>query len=175
MRLILWSDASYLSETKARSRAGGLHYLADNGDPASAPVNGAIDIISTIIPTVVSAASEAELAGLFINGQAAVSTRNTLSDLGYPQSATPMLTDNTTALGIANKTVRLKRSKAIDMRYHWVKDRVELGEYVVAWGPGCDNLGDYFTKTHPAAHYRRMCSTFVPDSSCNSTSTMHAT
>ena len=37
-----------------------------------------------------------------------------------------MITDNTTANGIANNTVRLKRSKAIDMRYHWVP---------VAWGP----------------------------------------
>ena len=28
MRLVIYSDASYLSETNARSRAGGLHYLS---------------------------------------------------------------------------------------------------------------------------------------------------
>ena len=161
MRLVVWSDASYLSESKSRSRAGGLHYLSSVSDPTSAPVNGAIEAVSTIIPTVVSAASEAELAGLFLNGQAAVSTRHTLADLGYPQDPTPLITDNTTALGIANRSVRLKRSKAIDMRYHWIRDRVDLGDYVVLWGPGADNLADYFTKTHPPAHYKSMRSHFV--------------
>ena len=163
MRLIIWSDASYLSESKARSRAGGLHYLSSAGDPATAPINGAIDVISVILPTVVSAASEAEYAGLFHNGQAAVSTINTLADLGYPQSATPIITDNTTAVGIANHTVRLKRSKAMDMRYHWIRDRVRQGYYQVTWGPGELNLADYFTKTHPSHHYRTMRSKFVGD------------
>ena len=161
MRLVVWSDASYLSESKSRSRAGGLHYLSSSGEPTSAPVNGAIEAISTIIPTVVSAASEAELAGLFLNGQAAVSTRHTLADLGYPQNATPIITDNTTAMGIANRTVRLKRSKAVDMRYHWIRDRADLGEYAILWGPGADNLADYFTKTHPPSHYQTMRSHYV--------------
>ena len=163
MRLIIHSDASYLSESNARSRAGGIHSLSSNGDPPQAPRNGAIDVVSSIIPTVVSAASEAEIAGLFINGQAAVAARNTLADLGYPQTATPMITDNTTANGIANNTVRLKRSKAIDMRYHWVRDRVQRGEYAVSWGPGTANDGDYFTKTHPASHCRAVRHHFVKD------------
>ena len=163
MRLIIHSDASYLSESNARSRAGGIHFLSTNGDPLQAPRNGAIDVISSIIPTVVSAASEAEIAALFINGQAAVAARNTLADLGYPQEATPMITDNTTANGIANNTVRLKRSKAIDMRYHWVRDRVQRGEYSVSWGPGVSNDGDFFTKIHPASHYRAVRQNFVKD------------
>ena len=163
MCLVLWSDSSYLSESDSRSRAGGIHYLTKNGDPIAAPPNGAIDAISTIIPTVVAAASEAEYAGLFINGQAAVSTRHTLEDLGYPQSATPIITDNTTAYGIANQTVRLKRSKAIDMRYNWIRDRVTNGDYTVLWGPGDHNLADYFTKTHPPHHYRSMRASFVRD------------
>ena len=163
MRLVLWSDGSYLSESLSRSRAGGYHYLTGTGDPLLEPANGAIEAISTIIPTVVSAASEAEYASLFLNGQAAVSTRQTLEDLGYPQPATPIITDNTTAYGIANRTVRLKRSKAIDMRYNWIRDRVTNGAFTILWGPGDSNLADYFTKTHPPHHYRSMRSTFVRD------------
>ena len=163
MRLVIWSDASYLSERNARSRAGGLHYLSSHGDPEKTAPNGAVEAISTIIPTVVSAASEAEIAGLFINGQAATSTRLTLLDMGYPQAASPIITDNTTALGFANNNVRLKRSKAIDMRYHWIKDRVERGEYTVLWGPGADNYADYFTKNHPAKHCRDIRSRYVGD------------
>jgi len=163
MRLVLWSDSSYLSESESRSRAGGHHYLTRNGDPTATPPNGPIDSISTIIPTVVSAVSEAEYAALFLNGQAAVSTRQTLEDLGYPQSATPIITDNTTAYGIANRTLKLKRSKAIYMRYNWIRDRVTNGAYIVHWGPGDFNLADYFTKTHPPHYYRSMRATFVRD------------
>ncbi len=153
MRLILWSDASYLSESNARSRAGGLHYLSDPGLPDIVPINGAIDIISTIIPTVVSSVAEAELASLFLNAQQAMATCTTLSDLGYTQTATPIITDNTTAKGIADQSVRLKRSKAIDMRYFWITDRVKQGQFAIHWGPGTANLADYFTKIHPPKTY----------------------
>ena len=165
MRLVIWSDASYLSESNARSRAGGMHYLTSQGDPIAAKPNGAVEVISSIIPTVCSASSEAETAGLFINGQAGVPTRLTLTDLGYPQPATPIISDNTTAIGFANNSVRLKRSKAIDMRYHWIRDRVARGEYSVAWGPGAENFADYFTKNHPAKHCREIRSRYVGDKS----------
>jgi len=165
MRLILWSDASYLSESNARSRAGGLHYLSDPGLPDIVPINGAIDIISTIIPTVVSSVAEAELASLFLNAQQAMATCTTLSDLGYTQTATPIITDNTTAKGIADQSVRLKRSKAIDMRYFWITDRVKQGQFAIHWGPGTANLADYFTKTHPPKTYLDKRSTFLGPSS----------
>ena len=164
MKLIVWSDASYLSETSARSRAGGLHYCSTTcAPPTQAPVNGAIDVLSAIIPTVVASASEAELAALFLNGQTAIATRNTLADLGYPQAPTPLITDNSTASGLANNSIRLKRSKSIDMRYHWVRDRVKHGDFTVTWGPGPANLADYFTKIHPPRHFRALRSTYVTD------------
>jgi hypothetical protein len=48
--------------------------------------------------------------------------------LGYSQrSATPMLCDNLCVVGIVNNTLKAKRSKTIDMRYHWVRDRIRLG------------------------------------------------
>ena len=79
MRLVAHSDASYLSETRSRSRAGGLLYLSNNNDSKPALVNGAIDCISSIIPSVVSSAFEAEYAALFITAQAAAGIRNSLT------------------------------------------------------------------------------------------------
>lgn len=161
MRLILWSDGSYLSEPKARSRAGGVHYLTSTGQPDEAPINGAIDILSTIIPTVVASATEAELASLFLNAQLGMASRATLSDLGYVQDATPIITDSTTAKGIADQSVRIKRSKAIDMRYFWIKDRVKQGHFSIHWGPGALNLADYFSKTHPIQVYLAKRASFL--------------
>jgi hypothetical protein len=47
-------------------------------------------------------------------------TQNCLEKLGHPQPQTPLKTDNTTAVGIANDTVKQKHSKAIDMQFYWI-------------------------------------------------------
>ena len=64
------SDASYLSETNARSRAGG-HFFMSNDD--AIPSNsGAILTISQIINAVMSSAAEAEIGALYINCKEAI-------------------------------------------------------------------------------------------------------
>ncbi len=64
MVLAMHSDASYLSEPKTSSRADGHFFLSDNtGIPAN---NGAILNIAHIIKHVMSLATEAELAALYI-------------------------------------------------------------------------------------------------------------
>jgi hypothetical protein len=45
--------------------------------------------------------------------------------MGHPQLATPIQTDNECAPGIVNNTVKQRRSKAIEMRFYWIKDRVK--------------------------------------------------
>jgi hypothetical protein len=72
-----------------------------------------------------------------------------------------METDNTTATGNINGTIKQKRTKAMDMRLYWIKDRVKQGQYVVYWGPGYQNLADYFTKHHLAAHHKRMREIYI--------------
>ena len=63
MILAVHSDASYLSEPKARSRAGGHFFLSAAVD--APPNNGAILNIAHIIKHVMASATEAELAPLY--------------------------------------------------------------------------------------------------------------
>jgi Reverse transcriptase (RNA-dependent DNA polymerase) len=167
MILHVESDASYLSETKARSRAAGYHYLSSHQDPnpngehSEPPINGAITIISQIMKEVLSSAAEAELAALFYNCKEACSLRTTLEEMGYPQPPTPVVTDNSTAVGIANDTVKQRRSKAIDMRFYWVADRVKQNQFLIYWKKGSRNRADYFSKHHSAAHHKDMRDTFL--------------
>jgi hypothetical protein len=73
MKLGIHSDASYLLEPKARSRAGGRMFMAGLEE---IPINnGAVLNISQIIKAVVSSTAEAELGALFINTKTAVSKR----------------------------------------------------------------------------------------------------
>ena len=151
MKLVCHSDGSYLSESEARSRAGGILFLGDCADNA-AP-NAPICFISVIIPTVVASATEAEYAAAFLVGQAATSIIHTLTDLGYPQSETEIFCDNVCAVGIAQNTLQIKRAKTIDMRYHWLRDQVHQKKLKVIWKAGKLNLADFFTKAHPVHHH----------------------
>jgi hypothetical protein len=89
--------------------------------------------------------------------------RTTLIKMGHPQPPTPVQTDNATASGISNGTVRQRKSKAMDMRFywHWVQDRVRQGQFNVYWQPGWTNLGNYFTKHHLTTHHRAIRLTYL--------------
>ena len=83
--------------------------------------------------------------------------------MGHPQAPTTLVTDNSTAAGIANDTVKQRRSKAMDMRYYWIRDRVRQGQFQVKWHPGETNLADYPTKHHPPSHHREIRHKFMID------------
>ena len=163
MILTIDSDAAYLVAPQARSRAGGFHYL---GNKDGTLFNGSIAVIARIIKNVMASAAEAEVGALYLNAQAAVPLRTTLNELGHPQPATPIKTDNSTADGILNGTIKQQRSKAIDMRFYWLKDRAEQGQFKIYWAPGEENWADYFTKHHSATHHKTLRPVYLkePDS-----------
>ena len=74
---------------------------------------------------VMASAAEAEMGGPLTNGQEAVILRTNLEELGHPQPPTPIKTDNSTASGIAKKSIRQRRAGSMDMRFYWVRDRVQ--------------------------------------------------
>ena len=154
MILHIQSDASYLSRPGARSVAGGVFYVGNTDQPTV--INGVIHAISSIIPAVVASVAEAEYAALFLNGQEAASLRDTLTALGYPQPATVILCDNKCAQGIATDTVKPKRTKSVDMKSHWIRDRIRQGQFIVLWRKGADNLADFFTKPLPVHQHQRL-------------------
>jgi hypothetical protein len=136
MILYIHSDASHLSERKAKSRAGGFFYMGNSADTANKLTNGAILIISTVLKHVMSSAAEAEIWAVFIDAKEGAVLSTTLEELGHPHPPTSLETDNTTATGYNNGTIKQKRTKAMDMRFYWIKDRVKQGQFNVYWGPG---------------------------------------
>jgi hypothetical protein len=45
--------------------------------------------------------------------------------------------------------------------FFWITDRVKQGQFNVYWGPGYQNLADYFTKHHSPAHHKRMREIYI--------------
>ncbi len=155
MILNIHSDASYLSEPKARSRLGGTFFMGTspkNGLPIQ--LNGPILALANICKFVVASAAEAKLGALFYNCQDGTILRLTLEELGHPQPATPVHCDNSMAVSIANDTVKKQRSRAMEKSFFWITDQVELGNFNVTWHPGQENLADYFTKHFDARHHQ---------------------
>jgi hypothetical protein len=161
MILKIHSDASYLSEAKARSRSGGHFYMGDQLSSQTELPNGPILTKSTIMKNVMGAAAEAECGALYDNAKEAVPLRTTLEEMGHKQPPTPIQVDNSTTNGFANRQIKQKRSKAMDMRFYWIQDRVSQKQFQVYWRPGHTNLADYFTKHHAPAHHRRIRSTYL--------------
>lgn len=161
--MILWihSDAAFLTEWKARSRTAGIFYLGFSG--IDDPINGVLDAQSVIMKNVVPSVAEAEYGSIFANAQYGIPLRNMLADFGYPQPPTIIVTDNACAMGIANKTLKARRSKSMDVRFHWIQDQIKLRNYQVVWRPGSQNLADFVSKIHPPSHNEAMCDTLLTD------------
>ena len=159
MTLAVHSDASYLNETNARSRAGGHFFLSNNNDVPTN--NGAIFNIAHIIQHVMSSATEAELAALYIMAREAVYIRIILEEMGHKQPPTPIQTDNAMAEGVINKKVQPKRTKAMDMRFHWLRDRECQEQFRFYWRPGKMNYADYWTKHHAPKHHKHIRRDFL--------------
>jgi hypothetical protein len=161
MILTVYVDASYPSRSNARSVVGCIFFLGNQNQPTR--VNGTISTISTIIPCVVASAGEAEYAALFTGSQHATGLRTILAELGYPQPPTTILCDNTTAIGLANDNIKMKRSKAIDMRFHWIRDRVRQNQFYLVYIPTKENTADYMTKNLPKELHDRFIFYLVRD------------
>ena len=103
MQLCGHTDASYLSVSKAHSRAAADFYLStddgallppDHESKLPALPNGAVHVMSTVMQLVLSSATEAEVGATLYGCQYSIPLRNTLADLGHFQVATLIITDN---------------------------------------------------------------------------------
>ena len=170
MHLWVHTDSSYLNEPKARSRGAGFFFLTNKPslpikpDDPTPPLNGPILVNSKVIDAVMSSAQEAETGMGYLNAKDACEHRLTLEALGHPQGPTPLQFDNQSAVGILTETMTQRRSKAMDMRFYWLKDRNAQKQIAVHWKRAHLNLADYPSKHHPAKHHQEVRPTYVLNS-----------
>ena len=152
MKLAVHSNASYLSEPQAHSRAGGHFFLSNK---ATIPTNnGAVLNIAHIIKHVMTPATEAELAALYIMAQEPVYIRIVLEEMGHKQPSTPLQTDTDTGGAVCNGKIQPKQSKAMDIRFHWLRDRQCQEQFRIYLRVGKSNYTNYWTKHHPVTHHK---------------------
>eukprot|EP00957_Ditylum_brightwellii_P195874 14923706-Ditylum_brightwellii.AAC.2 len=151
-----------MSEPKACSRAGGHFFMSEDAKNLAAvqedevPTNGPVHAVCKTIRNIMALSTEAELGALFINSKKGEKLQMALGEMGHVQPPMLIMTDNSTACGIINRTVKQRRTRVIDMHFYWVCNHCAQHHFTVYWSPSKNNLGNYYTKHHPAAHHQHM-------------------
>ena len=137
MQLAIHSDASYLSVAHARSRASVVHFLSKvppdpyNPEDFVPTTNGILLVVLKIMRNIMASAAETKYGTIFVNAQTAVPIRTTLSEMGWKQGPTAIQVDNYTAVAITTKEFLQKNSKAMDMRFYRINDRIKQRQFWV--------------------------------------------
>ena len=137
IQLAINSDVSYLSVSQSRSRSSGVHFISkgppepDNPEDFVLTNNGILLVVCKIMRNITASAAEEEYGTIFFNAQRAVPIRTTLSEMVWKQVSPATQVYNSTAVGITAKEFRQKKSKAMDMRFYWINDKIAQGLFRV--------------------------------------------
>jgi hypothetical protein len=152
MQLSIVSDVSYASEADASSIGGGVFALRNAKDPIG-ECQAITEVRSDKIKIVCPSVCDAEYITIFKMGIRGLYHIQILEALGWPQGTVPIETDNLCAEGIANNKMLIKKTRTINTKFHWTRQQVEEGRYAVVWGPGKNNLANFFTKGVPKQEF----------------------
>jgi len=106
--------------------------------------------------TIACSTCDAEYIAVSESCHEAVWLRLFLNELGllHPGS-TLLLCDNNGALSLAYDPSHHTRSKHIDVRFHYIRERTDDGTINIGRIPSADNLADLFTKALPRPAFER--------------------
>ena len=94
--------------------------------------------------------AEAEYMALASATQEALWLRSLITELGLPvPTPLKLKEDNQACIHLAHDPVHPKRTKHIDIRYHFIRDHVHKGHVSIEYVPTKDNLADLLTKALP--------------------------
>jgi hypothetical protein len=79
--------------------------------------------------------------------------RQTLIAMGWPQSKSPIQTDNSTAAGVTNNSIVPRRAKMMDMHLWWLQCCGSQDQFCYYWNADSNKWADYHTKHHPDTYH----------------------
>lgn len=136
--VVLYTDADWANNQDDRKSISGYVSMLSGGATTWSSKKQATVALSTM---------EAEYVALAHAARENIWLRSLFTELGIPPtSPIPILCDNRGAIDFSFNTGFHGRSKHIDMRHHFIRQKVESGEASVSHCASEDNLADIFTK-----------------------------
>jgi transposase InsO family protein len=144
--LIGYSDADWAGDIDTRRSTSGYVFLLNGG---------CISWRSKKQRTVALSSTEAEYMALSEATQEAVWLKAFMRELGEDvgDGALTVYEDNQGAIALAKNPEFHKRTKHIDIRYHFVREKVEDGQVMLEYCPTQEMLADLMTKPIAAAQF----------------------
>ncbi|CAM9857435.1 unnamed protein product, partial [Chrysoparadoxa australica] len=134
------ADADFGGDVETRrSVSGGVIYLA----------GGAVAWMSKKQTLVTLSSTEAELVALTEVAKTVMWLRQVGRPLGLSTDAVWLGEDNQAALFLSGNPASTKRSRHVDIRYHWVREAVQNGHIQLYYLQTQRNTADAFTKQLP--------------------------
>jgi len=142
--LIAYTDSDWAADViKRRSITGYFFKLA----------NGIFSWQSRAQKTVALSSTEAEYMALSDTSRQAVWIQSLLKELGIVIPTIPICGDNQGSIFIGSNPVQERRSKHIDIRYHYVRQLIEEKKVELFFVEGAENPADLFTKNLAAPKF----------------------
>lgn len=77
-----------------------------------------------------------------------------LRELGFGSTlTTPLLCDNSATIMLCGDQAFHNQVKHLDVKYHWIWERVENGDLIVGQIPSSGNIADILTKALPGPQF----------------------
>jgi hypothetical protein len=132
-------DASYGNHKDRKSHTGvTLHIGSDSGSFLTRSKKQTITADSSTV---------AELIGAHVAAKEIAWARSLLEELGCKQeSATVLYEDNMSTIAIINSDCNTKRTKHIDIRYNFIREKVQAKDIVMVHKPSPEMTSDILTK-----------------------------
>jgi hypothetical protein len=140
--LIGYADADYAGDKDNRRSTSGYAFTLSHGDDVNT-----IDWKAKQQDVVALSSAESELISACSATPSAVYIRQLLMDLGLKQDEpTVNMEDNQACIAMSNNQIIQKRTKHIDVRYHFVREKVESKEVELVYFFTQHQLADILTK-----------------------------
>jgi hypothetical protein len=101
--------------------------------------------------------AESEYIALTSAFQEGIWLRQFLESIGYKQETTKIQEDNRACIFMAKNPQDKKRTRHIQVKYHWVRDQIENREFELEYVNTKDQLADIFTKGFLGPQLRDNC------------------
>ena len=137
--IVGYSDSDYAGTKDGRKSTGAYTFLL-----AGAPISHC----SKLQPTVALSTCEAEYMALTEAAKEAIWCARFLAELGYRKKDTPVLLrgDNQGSIALAENPEFHRRTKHIEIKWHWIREVVELGRVSIKFIPTTEMVADGLTK-----------------------------
>jgi hypothetical protein len=145
--LLTYSDADYAGDVKTRKSTSGV---------VCKYMGGAISWMSQRQKSIALSTTEAEFMAASEAAKEIIWLSRLFAEITSLSEVPVLFMDNLSAVKLSKNPAFHKRSKHIEVRHYFVREKIEERKLVVEHVPGTEQIADILTKPLPAVRFRDM-------------------